>query len=53
MINVVLRVVLDTDKAELKNFIMNFYRIRERNLRKLIPFYVVTIVFSNRMVYNI
>lgn len=35
-LNVVVRVVLDTDKEGLKNSVMTFYRIRERNLKKLI-----------------
>lgn len=35
-LNVVVRVVLETDDSTLKNSVMTFYRIRERNLRKLI-----------------
>lgn len=35
-LNVVVRVVLDTDKNGLQNSVMTFYRIRERNLRKMI-----------------
>ncbi len=35
-LNVVVRVVLETDDSRLKNSIMTFYRIRERNLKKLI-----------------
>ena len=35
-LNVVVRVVIETDKEGLKNSVMTFYRIRERNLRKLI-----------------
>lgn len=35
-LNVVVRVVLETDDSRLKNSVMTFYRIRERNLRKLI-----------------
>lgn len=35
-LNVVVRVVLDTDKAGLQNSVMTFYRIRERNLKKMI-----------------
>lgn len=35
-LNVVVRVALKTDKGNLKNSIMTFYRIRERNLKKLI-----------------
>lgn len=34
-LNVVVRVVLETDDSRLKNSIMTFYRIRERNLKKL------------------
>lgn len=35
-LNVVSKLALDTDKTDLKNSVMTFYRIRERNLRKLI-----------------
>ena len=35
-LNVVVRVVLETAGSKLKNSVMTFYRIRERNLRKLI-----------------
>ena len=35
-LNVVVRVALDTDEEGLKNSVMTFYRIRERNLKKLI-----------------
>lgn len=35
-LNVVVRVALETDDNGLKNSVMTFYRIRERNLRKLI-----------------
>lgn len=35
-LNVVSRLALDTDEKELKNSVMTFYRIRERNLKKLI-----------------
>lgn len=35
-LNIVVRVALDTDQEGLKNSVMTFYRIRERNLRKLI-----------------
>ena len=35
-LNVVSRLALDTDKSGLKNSVMTFYRIRERNLKKLI-----------------
>lgn len=34
-LNVVVRVVLETDEEGLKNSVMTFYRIRERNLRKM------------------
>ena len=35
-LNVVVRVVLETDDSRLKNSVMTFYRIREKNLKKLI-----------------
>ena len=35
-LNVVVRVVLETDDSKLKNSVMTFYRVREKNLRKLI-----------------
>ena len=35
-LNVVTRLVLETDKPGLKNSVMTFYRIRERNLNKMI-----------------
>lgn len=35
-LNVIIRLVLSTDKEGLKNSVMTFYRIRERNLNKLI-----------------
>ena len=35
-LNVVVRVVLETDSSKLKNSVMTFYRIREKNLQKLI-----------------
>lgn len=34
-LNVVVRVVLETDNPKYKNSVMTFYRIRERNLKKL------------------
>lgn len=34
-LNVVSKLALDTDKNGLKNSVMTFYRIRERNLQKL------------------
>ena len=35
-LNVIVRVSLQTDKGGLKNSVMTFYRIRERNLQKMI-----------------
>lgn len=35
-LNVVVRVALSTDKTNLKNSVMTFYRLREKNLKKLI-----------------
>lgn len=35
-LNVISKLALDTDKNKLKNSVMTFYRIRERNLEKLI-----------------
>ena len=35
-LNIVSKLALDTDEKKLKNSVMTFYRIRERNLRKLI-----------------
>lgn len=35
-LNIVSKLALDTDKCGLKNSVMTCYRIRERNLRKLI-----------------
>lgn len=43
-LNVVVRVVLETDNPEYKNSIMTFYRLRERNLEKLIE--------KNKLLYN-
>ena len=34
-LNVVLRLVLDTDNPDFNNSVMTFYRIREKNLKKL------------------
>lgn len=34
-LNVIVRVVLETDEEGLKNSVMTFYRIREKNLKKL------------------
>jgi len=35
-LNVVVRVALETDDGKLKNSVMTFYRLREKNLEKLI-----------------
>ena len=35
-LNVVVRVVLETDDSKLKNSVMTFYRLCERNLKKQI-----------------
>ena len=35
-LNVVLRLVLDTDDPNFKNSVMTFYRIRDKNLKKLL-----------------
>ena len=35
-LNVVVRLVLESDDPEYKNSVMTFYRIRERNLKKLL-----------------
>lgn len=35
-LNVVVRLVLQTDKKGLKNSVMTFYRIRNKNLKKMI-----------------
>lgn len=35
-INVVIRLALSTDKSELKNSVMTFFRLREGNLQKMI-----------------
>ena len=35
-LNVVVRIALESDGSDLKNSVMTFYRIRERNLKKLI-----------------
>lgn len=34
-LNVVIRLVLDTDNPDFKNSVMTFYRIRDKNLKKL------------------
>ena len=35
-LNVVVMLVLETDEAGFKNSVMTFYRLRERNLKKLL-----------------
>ena len=35
-LNVVVRLVLETDEEGFKNSVMTFYRLRERNLKKLL-----------------
>lgn len=35
-LNVVVRLVLENDEAGFKNSVMTFYRLRERNLEKLL-----------------
>ena len=34
-LNVIIRVALDTDKDGLKNSVMTFYRLRNKNLEKM------------------
>ena len=43
-LNVVVRVVLQTDNSEYKNSVMTFYRIRDKNLEKLIK--------KNKIIYK-
>lgn len=43
-LNIVSKLALDTDKSGLKNSVMTFYRIRNRNLKKLIQ--------KNAMLYS-
>ena len=43
-LNVVVRLALETEKEGLKNSVMTFYRIRNRNLKKLIE--------KNKLLYN-
>ena len=43
-INVVVRVALNTDKKGFKNSIITFYRLRDKNLEKLIK--------KNKIIYN-
>ncbi len=35
-LNLVVKIILETDEKDLKNSVMTFYRIRERNLKKLV-----------------
>ena len=43
-LNVVVRLVMETDREDRKNSVMTFYRIRERNLKKLME--------KNRLLYS-
>lgn len=43
-LNVVVRLALETDKNEYKNSVMTFYRLRDRNLKKLLE--------KNRLLYS-
>ena len=43
-LNVVLRLVLETDRPDYKNSVMTFYRLREKNLKKLLE--------KNRLLYS-
>lgn len=43
-INVVVRVALSTDKKGLKNSVMTFYRLRDKNMKKLMK--------KNEVLYN-
>ena len=43
-LNVVVRLALETDKKEYKNSVMTFYRLRDRNLKKLLE--------KNRLLYS-
>lgn len=43
-INVVVRIALESDGSNLKNSVMTFYRIREKNMNKLIE--------KNRLLYK-
>lgn len=44
-LNVILRLVLEEDAPQLKNSVMTFYRIREKNLKKLIA--------KNQLLYSL
>lgn len=35
-LNLVVKIILETDEDDLKNSVMTFYRIRDKNLKKLI-----------------
>ena len=43
-LNVVVRLALETDKNDYKNSVMTFYRLRDRNLKKLLE--------KNRLLYS-
>ena len=43
-LNVVVRLALETDQKEYKNSVMTFYRLRDRNLKKLLE--------KNRLLYS-
>lgn len=43
-INVVVRIALESDGSNIKNSVMTFYRIREKNMNKLIE--------KNRLLYK-
>lgn len=43
-LNVVVRLALETDKNEYKNSVMTFYRLHDRNLKKLLE--------KNRLLYS-
>ncbi len=43
-LNVIVRLALETDKKELKNSVMTFYRIRNSNLKKIVE--------KNKLLYN-
>ena len=50
-LNVVVKVALDTDEEGLKNSVMTFYRLRERNLKKLIE-KNSTLIGKNSILYK-
>lgn len=43
-LNVVVRLALETDKKDYKNSVMTFYRLRDKNLKKLLE--------KNRLLYS-